>query len=121
MANYDVLWTRTSGIQTVAAASLENYGTRLEWRGPSGEIMHDACVDGTLTKKILLPYVNQHVSKIVATDRFADTITLAQQINSDEKIEYKVFDVLKDDITEMEGRFGHIFSICVAQWLVPNR
>lgn len=83
--------------------------------------MHDACVDGTLTKKILLPYVNQHVSKIVATDRFADTITLAQQINSDEKIEYKVFDVLKDDITEMEGRFGHIFSICVAQWLVPNR
>ncbi|KAK9719285.1 hypothetical protein QE152_g22741 [Popillia japonica] len=121
--NYDYLWTRAIGPREVTQAALDKYGDKLKWKKDQADVLHDTCVDGHLTKNVIYPFIENHVKTMLGIDKWTEIIDFANQVNSTDKLGYKVFDIMDatdDEIDKMKHRFDHIFSIFVAEWLVPN-
>lgn len=121
MDEYTGLWTRQASVKLLVSSILLKYGNYLTWHHCNETILHDDCVDGTLTKDVLLPYVNDHVREIVGFDKWKYIIDEAKEVNPDDKIKYELYNTMNKNVTDVENKFDRIFSFFVAEVAVPNK
>ncbi|KAK9719290.1 hypothetical protein QE152_g22746 [Popillia japonica] len=121
MTDYSDIWTRETSFKLLLSSILLKYGDYLKWTHCNETILHDGCADGTLTKDILLPYVNGHIEEVWAFDKWKYIIDAAEQTNPSDKIKYQLYNVMTRNVREMENKFDRIFSLFTAEVIVPNR
>lgn len=112
------LWTKNEGLQKLFREYLRKYGARLKWKNYKEDILQEACVDGTLTKKVLLPFVKERARRLVAVDANEDIIELAKKRNGHEQIDYRRVD---ENLREINTKFDRVFSTFVSQLRTDTR
>lgn len=118
--NYAAKWSATDVNKVTILRHLKTYGHLLKWKDYKETCLEVGCGEGVMTKEILLPYIEDHIAKLVAVDILDGMIQFAKERNAHEKIDYQIVDILNDQfITTMQSQFDHVFSLFVSH-LIPD-
>lgn len=117
------LYYKTSTVpRNDAIHYLDKYAHLLKWRSNEEIILDVGCGDGSVTKEVLYPYLEDHVKKLEAVDLSESMIEFARTNYSMEKIEYKTLDLGSDeDIRTLTDKFDHIFSFYCTHWILDQK
>ncbi|KRT82458.1 methyltransferase, partial [Oryctes borbonicus] len=120
--NTPCIWSKTNHSKEMVNLYLQKYGHLLTWKSNEETMLDIGCAEGSVTKRILYPYVENHLGKLFGIDKDENMIEFAKKYNQIDKIKYDVMDVMNNDyVKQKENQFDHIFSIVVAQWIPDNK
>lgn len=118
--NIAQLWSGVSVNKQVVINSLREFGDFLRWKESKSKILEIGCAEGSITRNVLFPFVEEHAEKLVAIDLLDDMIISAKKTNNFEQIVFKTGDIMdRKFIEETRGEFDFIFSLFTAQ-LIPD-
>lgn len=118
--SYASKWSNIDVNKRIVLRQLKNYCDLLKWKNYKENCIDVGCGEGTLTRQVLYPYIQNHIHKLEAIDNLDGMIQFAREHNSHEKIEYHTMDILNDRmIKNMLNQFDHLFSFFVSH-LIPD-
>lgn len=117
------LYAQTSSVpRNDAIRYLNRFSNLLKWKPYKENVLDVGCGDGSVTKEILYPLLENHLDRIYAVDVSAGMIEHAKANNNMDEIEYSIMDMGSDDgIDKVKSKFDHIFSFYCTHWIVDQR
>lgn len=120
--NVAVNWSKTNVTLQLTKHYFKKHGHCLKWRDYKENILEVGCGEGSVTAKVLYPYIKNHTQRLLATDKLEEMVTFAKQHNKMNRVDYQVMDIMNEQqVKALQNQFDHIFSLFLSHWIPDTR